>query len=200
MRARFFNSLFRDFAIGLPLDITFIVKYLDYTPTSEKTQGAKPEEEIAMSPKKGTRIAAKESTGFTAEEKAAMKARAQELKGEARASKSREEGEKAVLAAIKQMKEHDRSMAKRIHEIITATAPELMPKTWYGMPAYANADGKVICFYQAASKFKVRYATFAFQHDANLDDGHMWPTGFALLKLTDTEEKRIVALVMKSLS
>jgi uncharacterized protein YdhG (YjbR/CyaY superfamily) len=151
-----------------------------------------------MSPKKGTRIATNKSTGFSAEERAAMKARVQELKAEARSSKNREEGEKAVLAAINQMKEHDRSIAKRLHDIITSNAPELMPKTWYGMPAYANADGKVICFYQAASKFKVRYATFGFQHDANLDDGHMWPTSFGLLKLTAAEEKRIIVLLRKA--
>lgn len=102
-----------------------------------------------------------------------MKARAQELKAEARAGKNREAGERAVAAAIRQMPEPDRSMATRLHAIITANAPELMPRTWYGMPAYANTDGKVICFFQAASKFKVRYATFGFQYDARLDDGHM---------------------------
>lgn len=154
-----------------------------------------------MSPKTATKQSTKESgEGFTAEEKSAMKARAQELKAEARASKNREEGEKAVFAAIAAMNGSDRIMAKRLHEIITASAPELMPKTWYGMPAYANADGKVICFYQAASKFNVRYATFGFQHDANLDDGDMWPTSFALVNLTDAEEKRIVALIKKAVS
>src|SRR5690606_13577360 len=107
---------------------------------------------------------------------------------EARASKNREEGEKAVSSAITQMPEPDRSMAARIHEIIVENAPELMPKTWYGMPAYANKDGKVICFFQAASKFDVRYATFGFQPDANLDDGNMWPASFALIKLTAAEE------------
>lgn len=149
-----------------------------------------------MSPKKDMQ----KSEGFTAEEKAAMKARAQELKAEARASKNREEGEKAVFAAIAQMKEHDRSMAKRLHEIITAAAPELMPKTWYGMPAYADKDGKVICFFQAASKFKVRYATFGFQPDAKIDEGNMWAASFALIKLTPAEEKKIVALVKKAVS
>lgn len=142
----------------------------------------------------------KKSTGFTAEEKAAMKARAQELKAEERASKDREAGDRAVLAAIQQMQGQDRSMAKRLHEIITSSAPELTPKTWYGMPAYANADGKVICFFQAAGKFKARYATFGFQHDANLDDGHMWPTSFALVKLTAAEEKNIIALVRTAVS
>jgi len=143
----------------------------------------------------------KPSEGFTADEKAAMKARAQELKAEARASKDRTEGEKALLAAISQMKDAtDRSMGKRIHEIVTSAAPELMPKTWYGMPAYANADGKVICFFQAASKFGVRYATFGFQPDAKLDDGNMWAASFALIKLTSAEEKKIEALVKKSVS
>lgn len=147
-----------------------------------------------MSPKKDEQ----KSEGFTAEEKAAMKARAQELKAEARASRNREEGEKAVFAAIAQMKEPDRAMAKRLHEIVAAAAPSLMPKTWYGMPAYANADGKVICFFQAAGKFNTRYATFGFQHDANLDDGNMWATSFALVKLTPAEEKKIIALVKKA--
>lgn len=136
--------------------------------------------------------------GFTAEEKAAMKARTQELKMEARASKDRALGESAVLTAISQMKEDDSSMAKRLHEIITVNAPDLMPKTWYGMPAYATADGKVICFFQAAGKFNVRYATFGFQPDAILDEGNMWATSFALLKLTATEEAKIIALVKKA--
>ena len=137
--------------------------------------------------------------GFTADEKAAMKARAQELKAEARASKDRAEGEKALLTAVAAMKDPtDRSMGKRIHELVTAAAPELMPKTWYGMPAYANADGKVICFFQAASKFGVRYATFGFQPDAMLDDGNMWAASFALIKLTSVEEKKIIALVKKA--
>jgi uncharacterized protein YdhG (YjbR/CyaY superfamily) len=142
----------------------------------------------------------KSGEGFTAEEKAAMKSRAQELKTEARASKSREEGEKAIFATIAQMKESERSMARRFHEIVKDSAPDLMPKTWYGMPAYADKDGMVICFFQAASKFNVRYATFGFQHDANLDDGNMWPTGFALIKLTAAEEARISALVKKAVS
>jgi uncharacterized protein YdhG (YjbR/CyaY superfamily) len=148
-----------------------------------------------MSTKKDTQ----NSKGFTAEEKAAMKARAQELKAEAKASKNREEGEKAVLTAIAQMKDPtDRSMAKRIHEIVTDAAPELMPKTWYGMPAYADKDGKVICFFQAASKFGMRYATFGFQPDAKLDDGNMWAASFALVKLTVAEEKKITTLVKKA--
>ena len=150
-----------------------------------------------MSPAKKT---TQKAEGFTAEEKAAMKARAQELKSEAKASKNREEGEKALLAAVAAMKDPtDRSMGKRIHELVTAAAPELMPKTWYGMPAYANADGKVICFFQAASKFGVRYATFGFQPDAKLDDGNMWAASFALIKLTSAEEAKITSLVKKAM-
>jgi uncharacterized protein YdhG (YjbR/CyaY superfamily) len=153
-----------------------------------------------MSPKTDTKKTTKTAGGgFTADEKAAMKARVQELKAEARAGKDRAEGEKAVLAAIAQMKDPtDRSMGKRLHEIVTAAAPALMPKTWYGMPAYANADGKVICFFQAASKFGVRYATFGFQPDAKLDEGNMWAASFALIKLTAAEETKIIALVKKS--
>ncbi len=147
-----------------------------------------------MSPKKETT----KSAGFTDEEKAAMKERAKELKAEERASKDRAAGESAVLAAIAKMKEPDRSMAKRIHEIVTAAAPSLMPKTWYGMPAYADKDGKVICFFQDAGKFNVRYATFGFQPDAKLDDGNMWPASFALVKLTAAEEAQISKLVKKA--
>ena len=153
-----------------------------------------------MSTKTDTKKSTKKSdAGFTADEKAAMKARVQELKAEARAGKDRAEGEKAVLAAIAAMKDStDRSMGKRLHEIVTAAAPSLMPKTWYGMPAYANADGKVICFFQAASKFGVRYATFGFQPDAMLDEGNMWAASFALVKLTAAEEAKIIALVKKA--
>ena len=154
-----------------------------------------------MTPGKSTaNKSTQKSDGFTDEEKAAMKARAQEMKAEARASKDRAEGEKSILAAINAMKEPDRSMGKRLHEIITATAPSLFPKTWYGMPAYANKDGKVVCFFQAASKFKTRYATFGFQHDANLDEGNMWATSFALVKLTAATEAQIKALVKKAVS
>jgi uncharacterized protein YdhG (YjbR/CyaY superfamily) len=149
-----------------------------------------------MSPKKDMQ----KSKGFTDEEKAAMKERAKELKAEERANKDRAAGESDLLAAIAKMKEPDRSMAKRLHEIVTASAPALMPKTWYGMPAYASTDGKVICFFQAAGKFNVRYATFGFQPDANLDEGDMWATSFALMKLTATEEKKISALVKKAVS
>jgi uncharacterized protein YdhG (YjbR/CyaY superfamily) len=154
-----------------------------------------------MSPKTDTKKSTKKSgEGFTAEEKAAMKARVQEMKAEARAGKDRAEGEKTILAAIAAMKEPDRSMGKRLHEIVTAAAPSLMPKTWYGMPAYANEDGKVICFFQAAGKFGVRYATFGFQPDAKLDDGNMWAASFALIKLTAAEEAKIGALVKKAVS
>lgn len=154
-----------------------------------------------MNPKTDAKKSTKKSgEGWTDEEKAAMKERAKEIKAEARASKNREEGEKAVLAAIVQMKEPDLSMAKRLHEIIKDSAPSLMPKTWYGMPAYADADGKVICFFQAAGKFNVRYATVGFQPDAKLDNGNMWAASFALIKLTPTEEKKIIALVKKAVS
>ena len=147
-----------------------------------------------MSPKKDTA----KSKVWTDEEKAAMKERAKEMKAEARASKNRDEGEKTLLAAIAKMPEPDRSMAKRIHEIVKTNAPDLMPKTWYGMPAYADADGKVICFFQAASKFSVRYSTLGFQPDAKLDEGNMWAASFALIKLTASEESKIAALVKKA--
>ena len=138
--------------------------------------------------------------GFTDDEKAAMKERAKELKAEARISKNKAEGENAALAAIAAMAEPDRRMAARLHEIIKTNAPSLSPKTWYGMPAYADKDGKVICFFQAASKFSVRYATFGFQPDANLDEGNMWAASFALVKLTAADEAKIVALVKKAVS
>ena len=128
-----------------------------------------------------------------------MKERTREMKAEARANKSKAEGESDVLAKIAEMPEADRIMAERIHAIVKDSAPELSPKTWYGMPAYAR-DGKVICFFQSADKFKSRYATFGFNEDANLDDGAMWPTAFALTKLTATEEKRIGELVKRAAS
>ena len=152
--------------------------------------------------KKGTKTTAKRtstSSKFTAEERAAMKERAKELKAEARANKDRAEGERDVLAKIAEMQEPDRAMAKRLHAIIKASAPDLWPKTWYGMPAYAK-DGKIVCFFTPASKFNSRYATFGFNDDANLDDGAMWPTSFALKKLTPAEEKKISALVKKAVS
>jgi uncharacterized protein YdhG (YjbR/CyaY superfamily) len=139
----------------------------------------------------------KKATGFTEAEKAAMKARAQELKAEERNSKDREEGEKQVLAAIAGLKEPDRSIAGRLHEIVKATAPSLMPKTWYGFPAYAK-DGKIICFYQYAEKFKTRYSELGFNDAAKLDDGNMWPVRYALKAMTPAEEARIVALIKKA--
>ena len=141
----------------------------------------------------------KKNNGFTAEEQAAMKARTKELKAEARANKKKADGESALMTAILEMPEPDRSMARRLHEIIQDSAPELWPKTWYGMPAYAK-DDKVICFFQAASKFNVRYATFGFQPDANIDDGAMWPTSYALQELTAAEEARVIELVKKAVS
>ena len=164
-----------------------------------------------MSPKKDTQKSAtpalaggaRESTtaidktvkGFTDEERAAMKERAQELK----AAASKADGESAVLAKIAEMPEPDRSMAEQLHAIIKASAPALSPKTWYGMPAYAK-DGKVVCFFQSAQKFNTRYATFGFQHEANLDEGNMWPVAFAVKELTDAEEVRIGELVKKAVS
>jgi uncharacterized protein YdhG (YjbR/CyaY superfamily) len=142
---------------------------------------------------------AEKKAGFTAEERAAMRARAQELKAEERASKSRAEGERDVLAAIAAMKGKDRTMAKRLHAIVKASAPTLSPKTWYGMPAYAK-EGKVVCFFKSAGKFNSRYATFGFEEAANLDEGAMWPTSYALKQLTDADEKRIAALVKKAVS
>ena len=150
-----------------------------------------------MTPGKST---TKNSKGFTDEEKAAMKNRAQELKAEARANKDKAEGENAVIAAIAAMQEPDRSMAKRIHAIIKDSAPTLLPKTWYGMPAYANNEGKVVCFFQTAQKFNTRYATLGFNDTANLDEGALWPVAFALKKLTATEEARISVLVKKAVS
>ena len=139
------------------------------------------------------------SKGFTDDERAAMKARAQELKAEERANKDKAAGENAVLAAISEMQEPDRSMAARLHEIIKSSAPVLASKTWYGMPAYTK-DGKVVCFYQAASKFNTRYATFGFQQDANLDNGDMWPVAYALKELTPTVEGQISELVKRATS
>ena len=137
--------------------------------------------------------------GFTAEERAAMKERAKELKAEERASKNKAEGESDVLAKIAEMPEPDRTMAKRLHELIKASAPVLAPKTWYGMPAYAK-DGKIVCFFQSAQKFNTRYATFGFSDTANLDDGALWPVAYALKELTADEEAKISALVKKAVS
>ncbi len=144
---------------------------------------------------KGTTASGKKSKGFTDEERAAMKERAQELKAEARKA----DGESALLAKIAEMPGPDRAMAKRLHAIVKASAPSLSPKTWYGMPAYAK-DGKVVCFFQSAAKFKSRYATFGFSDEANLDAGAMWPTSFALKELTAAAEAKIGALVKKAAS
>jgi uncharacterized protein YdhG (YjbR/CyaY superfamily) len=145
----------------------------------------------------------KKSRRFTDEERAAMKERAQELKAETRrgtrASKNKATGESDVLAKIAEMQGPDRAMAERLHAIIKASAPALSPKTWYGMPAYAK-DGKVVCFFQSAQKFKSRYATLGFSDEANLDEGAMWPTAFALKELTAAEETRIGALLKKAVS
>jgi uncharacterized protein YdhG (YjbR/CyaY superfamily) len=159
-------------------------------------------EEVVMSPTKNTRKSAKSTTaatkkskGFTAEERAAMKERAKELK----ANKDKAAEESAVLAKIAEMPASDRAMGERIHAIVTAAAPDLSPRTWYGMPAYAK-DGRVVCFFRSAHKFKTRYATLGFSDKANLDDGNMWPTDFALKKLTAADERRIRALVEKAVS
>ena len=139
--------------------------------------------------------------GFSAEERAAMKERAQEVRAASRRGpRGKADEETAVLAKIAEMPESDRVMAERVHAIIKANAPTLLPKTWYGMPAYANKDGKVVCFFQSSHKFKSRYATLGFNDDANLDDGTMWPTSFALTKLTAANEKRIGALVKQATS
>jgi uncharacterized protein YdhG (YjbR/CyaY superfamily) len=141
----------------------------------------------------------KTSEGFSAEERAAMKARAQELKAEARANKDKAAGERAVLAKLAELPDPDRALGERLHAIIKASAPALSPKTWYGMPAYAK-DGKVVCFFQAAQKFNSRYATLGFNDAANLDEGAMWPTSFALTELTAAEEARIAELVKQAAS
>ena len=153
-----------------------------------------------MSPKKDTRKSARSTTatgrkpkGFTDDERAAMKERIQELKAGAA------DGESAVLAKIAEMSEPDRAMATRVHALVKASAQGLSPKTWYGMPAYAK-DGKVVCFFQSAQKFKARYATFGFSDVANLDEGAMWPTSFALKQLTASEEARIGALVARAMT
>jgi uncharacterized protein YdhG (YjbR/CyaY superfamily) len=135
----------------------------------------------------------KKKEGFSAEEKAAMKARARELKAS-------EDGESAVRAAIAKMSPQDRAIAKRVHELVKAAAPDLVPKTWYGMPAYANKDGKVVCFFRDAGKFKERYAMLGFNDSANLDKGEMWPIAFALRELTAAEERKIRALVKQAVS
>jgi uncharacterized protein YdhG (YjbR/CyaY superfamily) len=155
-----------------------------------------PAKEATMGAKKSTR----KSEGFTDEERAAMKERAKELKAEERANKKKAAGESDLLAKIAEMEGPDRAMAERLHEIVKASAPSLSPKTWYGMPAYANKDGKVVCFFQSAEKFDSRYATLGFSDEANLDEGAMWPTSFALKELTAAEEAKIGALVKRAVS
>ena len=146
---------------------------------------------------KGTTTTNKKSNGFTGEERAAMKERSQELKAAARASKPNADGESDVLAKIAEMPKPDRAKAGRLHAIIKASAPALTPRTWYGMPAYAK-DGKIVCHFQSAQKFKTRYATLGFSDKANLDEGNMWPVSFALRKLTADDEVRIGTLVKKA--
>jgi len=150
-----------------------------------------------MSDKQAPGASSGSSDGFSAAEKAAMKERARELKAEARANRKREEGEAAVRAKIAEMPAGDRALAERIHALVSAAAPELVPRTWYGMPAYTR-DGKVVCFFQAGSKFESRYCTFGFQDAAALDEGGMWPTSFALTRLTKPDEATITALVKKA--
>ena len=151
---------------------------------------------------KSTATRGKKSKGFTDEERTAMKERAQELKAEARRGPRADQadGASAVLAKIAEMPEPDRALAERLHAIIKASAPALTPKTWYGMPAYASKDGKVVCFFQSAQKFNTRYATFGFNDTADLDEGGLWPTAFALKELTAAEEERIGALVKQAVS
>ena len=157
------------------------------------------EKQGMQEPAESSAVINKRSRGFTDEERAAMKERAKELKAEERANKNKAEGESDVLAKIAEMPEPERAMATRLHEIIKASAPVLSPKTWYGMPAYAR-DGKIVCFFQSAQKFNTRYATFGFSDTANLDEGDMWPTAFALMELTEASEARISALVKKAVS
>jgi len=147
---------------------------------------------------KSTTATKKTRQGFTDEERAAMKDRVEELKAE-RAGKGKADGESDVLAKIAEMEQPDRAMAERLHSIIKATAPDLSPRTWYGMPAYTK-DGKVLCFFRNATKFKERYAMFGFNDSANLDEGSMWPIAFAMTKLTAADEARIAALVKKAVS
>jgi uncharacterized protein YdhG (YjbR/CyaY superfamily) len=153
------------------------------------------------SQKSTKRTAGRDTTSkvWTDEERAAMQEHAREMKADARRGKDKADGERDVLAKIAEMPESDRGMAERIHAVVKASAPELSPKTYYGMPAYAR-DGKVICFFQPADKFKARYATFGFNDEANLDEGSMWPTSWALTKLTAADEKRIGELVKKAVS
>lgn len=149
----------------------------------------------AKTAKKTAQTSAKKVGGFTADERAAMRERAKELKAEA----AKADGEKMLLAKVAEMKGSDRAMAERIHAIVKANAPILTPKTWYGMPAYANSDGKIVCYFKSAQKFQTRYAQFGFEEAAHLDEGAMWPTVFALQKLTASEEAKIAKLVKKAM-
>jgi uncharacterized protein YdhG (YjbR/CyaY superfamily) len=162
-------------------------------------QGESTTKKVTQKSAKRTTAIGKTSKGFTDEERAAMKERAQELKAAARADKDRADGESDVLAKIAEMPESERAMARRLHALIKASAPALSPKTWYGMPAYAK-DGKVVCFFQSAQKFNTRYATLGFSDAANLDEGALWPVAFALKELTAAEEAKIGALVKKAVS
>ena len=148
---------------------------------------------------KRSALAEKGNKGFTADEKAAMRERAKELKAESKANATRAEGERDLLAKIAEMPAADRVMAERIHKLVTAAAPQLAPKTWYGMPAYTR-DGKIVCFFKAASKFETRYATFGFEETAKLDDGAMWATSWAITKLTPADEAKLAALVKQAAS
>jgi hypothetical protein len=168
------------------------------TITSNKEISMNPKPETAKSSKR-TSTANKGSTGFTDEERAAMQERARELKAEARANKNKAAGESDLLAKIAEMPEPERAMAQRLHALIKASAPALTPKTWYGMPAYAK-DGKIVCFFQSAQKFNTRYATLGFSDIANLDEGALWPTAFALKELTATTEAKISDLVKRAVS
>jgi uncharacterized protein YdhG (YjbR/CyaY superfamily) len=154
---------------------------------------------MATAQKTTKRTEASANGGFTSDEKAAMRERAREAKAEAKRGADREAGERDLLSKIAEMPDSDRVMGERIHAIVTDVAPDLMPKTWYGMPAYAK-DGKIVCFFQAADKFKARYATFGFNEDAQLDEGTMWPTSWALTRLTDADEQRIRELVKRAVS
>ena len=147
-----------------------------------------------------TKTAKEASDGFSAAERAAMKERAAELRAEGKKGAKKADGLQAVLDAIEKMAPEDRALAERVHVTVTSTAPELAPKTWYGMPAYANEDGKVVIFFQDSGKFSYRYSTLGFQDSAHLDDGDLWPTSYALQKWTPTVEKKVVALVKAALS
>jgi uncharacterized protein YdhG (YjbR/CyaY superfamily) len=151
---------------------------------------------VSQKPAKRNTAADKRSKGFTAEERAAMRERARELK----AAANKEESERDVLAKIAEMPDADKVLAERIHALVKATAPSLSPKTWYGMPAYANEEGNIVCFFKSAAKFKSRYATLGFEEAANLDQGSMWPTSFALTRVTAADEAKIKMLVNEAVS